>query len=138
MYFSLKFLIVDDMQDWSLETPRDVSLYISPYDNTTIIYPRSLEAFSRTQLDMLLVVTSDPLKSERRNAIRQTWGKDPKDIKLGVIFLMGLTRNPEVSFKSLNAKTWKTSSLANFCWEHKCTRIEYPEEVMGCFSKNYG
>lgn len=97
MYFSLKFLIVEDMQEWSPETPRDVSLYIFPSENTTIIYPRKLDEFARTRLDMLLIVTTDPAKSERRNAIRQTWGKDQKDMKLAIIFLVGLTRKPEVT-----------------------------------------
>jgi hypothetical protein len=51
-------------------------------------------------LDFLCIVTSGPKKFEHRNAIRNTWGQvmmKQTDVKMKVIFLIGLTHNQEVN-----------------------------------------
>ena len=97
-FAALKVLIVDDMEEWTEKTPRHVSLYILPEENTTIIYPRKLHGYVHQYLDILILVASDPGKSERREAIRATWGKgENHGIKIGLVFLLGLTRNPQVN-----------------------------------------
>ena len=94
---TLKVLIVNDIDEWTEETPRDVSLYILPQENTTLIYPRKLQSYANQYLDILILVASDPTKSTRRNAIRATWGKgENHGIKIGLVFILGLTRNTQV------------------------------------------
>ena len=97
-FLAIKLLIVEELPDWTHETPRDVALYIFPTENSTLIYPQKLEKYSQSHLDLLILVTSDPTKIERRNAIRQTWGKleNGLGVKMSLVFLMGLSRNPKV------------------------------------------
>jgi hypothetical protein len=97
-YLVIKLIIVEELPDWTHETPRDVSLYIFPTENSTLIHPQKLEKYFENHLDMLLMVTSDPARVDRRNAIRQTWGKveNNNDVKMSVIFIVGLSRDPEV------------------------------------------
>ena len=100
-YVTIRLLIVDELQDWTHETPRDVSLYIFPSENSTLIYPQKLEKYSQSHLDVLVLVTSDPTRLDRRNAIRKTWGKldNSLGVKMSLVFLMGLSANPQVESK---------------------------------------
>ena len=49
-----RLLIVDDLDGWPEETPRDVSDYIFPFENTTLIFPRIL---NRLEADKTMLVT---------------------------------------------------------------------------------
>lgn len=100
-FLAIKLLIVEELPDWTHETPRDVSLYIFPTENSTLIYPYKLDKYLQSHLDLLILVTSDPTKMDRRNAIRQTWGKvdNTLGVKMSLVFLMGLTRDPKVGPK---------------------------------------
>ena len=98
-FCAMKVIIVEDIQEWTIHTPRDVSLYISPSENTTVLYPRIMAQKFKKKLDFLIVVTSDPSHFERREAIRQTWGSSHNQdspLRIGLIFLMGLTLNAQV------------------------------------------
>ena len=96
-FCALKLIIVDQTREWKEETPRDIGRYILPQENTTILFPRKLHCCSRDDLQFLFVVCSDPKMTDRRDAIRQTWGEDQTHgIRTGLIFLMGLTRDPKV------------------------------------------
>jgi hypothetical protein len=98
-FCAMKVIIVDDIQEWTIDTPRDVGRYISPSENTTVLYPRIIEEKFKKKLDFLIVVTSDPGHVVRRDAIRQTWGSSHNQdstLSIGLVFLMGLTLNPQV------------------------------------------
>ena len=56
-FFVLQVLIVDDIEDWSPNTSRDVSSYILPKENTTIIYPKILKQILKQKLDILIIVS---------------------------------------------------------------------------------
>ena len=98
-FCAMKVLIVSDLTEWQEDTPRDVTRYILPSENTSLLYPRIYPDNDNKQLDFLLVVTSDPSHFDRRVAIRQTWGAaknwEPK-VKMGLIFLMGISSQPQV------------------------------------------
>ncbi len=81
---------------------RDVNQYILASKNTTIHYPRKLFNSCNKRVDFLLIVSSDPSKFDRREAIRDTWGRDNQyGLSLVLVFLMGLSRDPEVRQSSL-------------------------------------
>jgi hypothetical protein len=98
-FCAMKVLIVSDLTEWNEDTPRDVSRYILPSENTSLLFPRIYPDNDNKQLDFLLVVTSDPRHFDRRVAIRQTWGAvknwEPQ-VKMSIIFLMGLSLQPQV------------------------------------------
>ena len=99
-FCAMKVIIVDDLQDWGQETPRDVSRYILPAENSTILSPQLPDQ----KVDFLLVVTSDPRHVARRDAIRRTWGSSQNEdspLKLATIFLMGLSSDPQVRVFSI-------------------------------------
>jgi hypothetical protein len=56
-FFALQVLIVDENRDWSPDTSQDVSKYIFPKENTTIIYPEILKKVLKQKLDILLIVS---------------------------------------------------------------------------------
>ena len=104
-FYLLKVIIIQDIIGWNEETPRDVSLYIFPSQNTTIIFPQTLSESEDRKLNFLFVVTSGPSNFERRNAIRETWGSDNKSgLKTILVFLMGLTTDSMVL--ALKTKTF--------------------------------
>ena len=104
-FYLLKVIIIQDIIGWNEETPRDVSLYIFPSQNTTIIFPQTLSESEDRKLNFLFVVTSGPINFERRNAIRETWGSDNKSgLKTILVFLMGLTTDSMVL--ALKTKTF--------------------------------
>ena len=80
-FCALKLIIISDIDEWAQETPRDVSQYILPKENTTIIYPQKLLSQECSTMDFLIMVLSSPNNLERRNAIRHTWIKDPPNVK---------------------------------------------------------
>jgi hypothetical protein len=90
-------IILEENEAWTQEMSRDVSQYILPTKNTTIHYPRKLYNNFHKHVDFLLIVSSDPSKFDRREAIRETWGRDNHyGLRLGLVFLMGLSSDPEV------------------------------------------
>ena len=97
-FLTMKLLIIQELEDWTHETPRDVGLYIFPEQNSTLIFPQTLEKYFDNHLDMLLIVTSDPQRPDRRNAIRETWGKleNNDDVKMSLVFLVGLHSDHKV------------------------------------------
>ena len=104
-FYLLKVIIIQDIIGWNEETPRDVSQYILPSQNTTIIFPQTLSESEDRKLNFLFVVTSGPSNFERRNAIRETWGSDNKSgLKTILVFLMGLTTDSMVI--ALKTKTF--------------------------------
>ena len=113
-FCAMKTIIVDDLEDWGQETPRDVSRYIFPAENSTIVYPRILQQKFKKKLDFLLVVTSDPRHSARRDAIRRTWGSSHNQdspLRMGVIFLMGVSPDPQVRPPILMGKQRQSKSV---------------------------
>jgi hypothetical protein len=95
---AIQLIIVNDIEDWNRNSPRDASRYILPLKNTTIILPRKLKDHDDS-LDILLVVTSEPKNTEQRQSIRNHWKIGQKEIKsfnFTLIFLLGLTRDSQV------------------------------------------
>ena len=78
---ALKLIVISDIDEWAEETSRDVAQYILPEENTTIIYPETLKKAECSKMDFLIMVLSGPNNVERRNAIRNTWIKDPPNVK---------------------------------------------------------
>ena len=104
-FYLLKVIIIQDIIGWNETTPRDVSQYILPSQNTTIIFPQTLSESEDRKLNFLFVVTSGPSNFERRNAIRETWGSNNKSgLKTILVFLMGLTTDSMVI--ALKTKTF--------------------------------
>lgn len=80
----------------SIENPiRNVKTLIQPNQNTIRLVPRSSCNDRKEKLVVLIVVTSEIENSERRTAIRETWGKDrfPSDLKYQLTFLIGMSSN---------------------------------------------
>ena len=97
-FITLQLLVVDSLDGWPEDTDRDVAKYILPNENTTIILPKILNSFSDNKIDVLLIVSSDPRRPDRREAIRRTWGRDQStSLKTGLIFLTGISRNASVN-----------------------------------------
>ena len=102
-FYLLKVIIIQDIIGWNEETTRDVSQYILPSQNTTIIFPRTLSESEDRKLNFLFVVTSGPSNFERRNAIRETWGSENKSgLQTILVFLMGLTTDTMVGYSFKN------------------------------------
>jgi len=98
---------LEENEAWTQEMSRDVSQYILPSKNTTIHYPRKLHNNFHKHVDFLLIVSSDPSKFDRREAIRETWGRDNHyGLRLGLVFLMGLSSDPEVRKNYLFCCIW--------------------------------
>lgn len=77
---------------WDPNTTRDVTVYISPHNVTTLIKPRD---FCDTPMHLLIMVCSAPGNFDARQAIRETWGMDydVSGFMIYVYFLMGQTQN---------------------------------------------
>jgi hypothetical protein len=90
-FVALQLLVIYDLDGWPEDTERDVAKYIFPEENTTIIFPEILRKLSDGKLDVLLIVSSDPRRPDRRDAIRRTWGRDQSSgLKTGLIFLVSV------------------------------------------------
>ncbi len=65
-----------EAEGWSRGDDRNVSHYILPGANTTLLWPRALAPFlgeRGRRLRVLLLVSSSPEKARAREAIRRTW-----------------------------------------------------------------
>jgi hypothetical protein len=82
----LQLLVVDTLDGWPESTLRDVGSYILPRQNTTVVYPRVMKRFRN--LDVLMIVSSDPGRPDRREAIRKTWGLEQVIKSLSGFFLI--------------------------------------------------
>ena len=96
-FVALQFIVIDTLEGWPKETEQDVAKYILPDENTTIIFPKLLKKSSNKRLDILIIVSSDPQRSDRRDSIRRTWGHDQNSgLKTSLIFLVGLRRDSAI------------------------------------------
>ena len=99
-FLALQLLVVDNLDGWPEDTERDVAKYILPDENTTLIFPEVLKKSPNRKLDVLLIVSSDPRRSDRRDSIRRTWGLDQSTgLKTGLVFLVGLTSDAAVDIR---------------------------------------
>ena len=93
--YGVYFVIIlnDIPQTWPRNQTRDVTKLIQPKDeNTFTIVPNSICDDMKKEFLLLIVVTSAVQNSEKRQIIRDTWGKKINDdIKL--IFLVGEPSN---------------------------------------------
>ena len=85
---------------WPPTKSRNMSVYLKPDKNTTVIMPRSLESIRLQKITYddvvynkthIIIVCHSALEGgkERRNAIRNTWMKDTEKLPVVVIFLVG-------------------------------------------------
>ncbi|KAF7991794.1 hypothetical protein HCN44_010595 [Aphidius gifuensis] len=78
---------------WPSDKPRNLTYFIRPHENTTIIRPIDCCNSSTTFLN--IIVPSGLDQKDRRVAIRQTWGSKKRinDKEIVVNFLVGQTNN---------------------------------------------
>ena len=92
---------------WPPDKSRNMTLYLKPNENTTLILPRVLtearsqnisyddKLFNKTHI---LIVCQSAVEDsrDRRDVIRKTWIKDTENLPVVVIFLVGMvsSENP--------------------------------------------
>ena len=102
-HFNCLFFIIG----WPPDKSRNMTEYLKPNDNTTIILPRVLtearlqnvtyddKLFNKTHV---LIVCQSAVEDsrDRRDVIRKTWIKDTENLPVVVIFLVGMvsSENP--------------------------------------------
>lgn len=99
MYFQfsidITFLLLFSAQliAWPSDELRNLTSFIRPHVNTTIISPINHCNSSKTFLN--IIVISALYHEDQRNAIRRTWGSKKRinDRKIVVNFLVGQTNN---------------------------------------------
>ena len=86
------------MEGWPPDVSQNLSDYLKPNSNTTIIKPNlplSEQIFWRgenySKSHILICVHSAVNSSERRNLIRRTWAKEQITLPTKVIFLIGIS-----------------------------------------------
>ena len=94
-YFFLSFSVVEG---WPPDKSRNLSDYLKPHTNTTLIRPNlplleqmSWKGQNYSKTHILICVHSAVNSSERRNLIRRTWAKEQKLLPTKVIFLIGIS-----------------------------------------------
>ncbi|KAF7993057.1 hypothetical protein HCN44_005838 [Aphidius gifuensis] len=69
----LSFLSILYRPDWTLTSPKNLSLYIKPNENTTIISPNE-NHHCKSSPYLYIIICSSVNNQDQRNAIRNTWG----------------------------------------------------------------
>ncbi|XP_034946950.1 beta-1,3-galactosyltransferase 1-like isoform X2 [Chelonus insularis] len=84
------------LSGWSVNTSRDLNIYISPDENTSILSP---DEVCTSPPYLLIVVCSAVANQKARMAIRNTWANEPSsnyqsmNITIKVVFLLGESNN---------------------------------------------
>ena len=85
------FLEQDFPPTWPQNQTRDVRKLIKPNEKTSKLLPKNVCDGENEQIILLIMVTSAVSNSERRRAIRDTWGKDRFEFseQIKLLFLIG-------------------------------------------------
>lgn len=113
IFNNIKVYNIREIAGWTKNTSREISTYILPDENTTLIEPIEFCKTS-TPIFLLIVVCSSPFNFEARETIRQTWGNTS-------VF------NYESMFKRFHGKYNK--SFLNVDESHMNDWIKFNEEV---------
>ena len=86
---------------WPPSKTRNMTVYLKPNQNTTVIMPRILQEAKLQNITYddrhynkthILIVCQSAVENsrERRDVIRKTWAKDAKKLPVTVIFIVGM------------------------------------------------
>ena len=86
---------------WPPSKTRNMTVYLKPNQNTTVIMPRILQEAKLQNITYddrqynkthILIVCQSAVENsrERRDVIRKTWAKDARKLPVTVIFIVGM------------------------------------------------
>lgn len=98
--FFLFLFVAAAVHGWGLNTSRSTSLYISPNNDTILLFDSQL---CSEPLLLLIIVCSAPNNTLERAVIRETWGNFSSP-SYKVAFLLGITENSTLQVRMIKIK----------------------------------
>ena len=101
MIMGILILLHNLFLGWPPSKTRNMTVYLKPNQNTTVIMPRILQEAKLQNITYddrqynkthILIVCQSAVENsrERRDVIRKTWAKDARKLPVTVIFIVGM------------------------------------------------